>query len=266
MTLKSFLSRVFPPQSGTMLYVAMAAVLLICVALFFVLRALPPRARRAVIVVTTFVAGLFYAVEFFWKANADGENPLTFAVPTMGNVLNDLQGFALGLGVISLVRIHSKNVTRARPGWENSALLLTSMVIMAVAAIGFEDTLFFRSLFFDVYASFEATMFAILAFFITSAAYRAFRIRSAEATLMMLAALLVMLGQVPIGQYITSSIPEHGSFASLFRTDNISNWLLVTVNSPALRAISFGLGVGELAMALRIWLSLERGVYFEVKD
>jgi len=63
-------------------------------------------------------------------------------------------------------------------------------------------------------------------------------------------------------------VPATGasSFFSIFRTDSISNWLLVYVNSPALRAISFGLGVGELAMALRIWLSLERGVYFEVKD
>ena len=264
--IKSFLSRIFPPLEGTAFYAAIFAVLVISVLLFVVLRTLPPRARRAVIVVTTFIAGLFYAVEFFWPANADGENPLTFAVPTMGNVLNVLQGFALGLGVISLIRIHGKNVARTRAGWENSALLLGSMVLMAVAAIGFEDSLFFRSLFFDVYASFEATMFAILAFFITSAAFRAFRIRSAEATLMMLAALLVMLGQVPIGQYITAGLPEHGSYLSLLRTDNISNWLLTTVNSPALRAISFGLGVGELAMALRIWLSLERGVYFEVKD
>ena len=264
--MKSFLSKIFPPQQGAALYILMAVVFLVCLALFFVLRTLPPKARRAVIVVTTFIAGLFYAVEFFLPANKDGENALTFAVPTMGNVLNVLQGFALGLGVISLVRIHSRNVSRARPGWANSALLLSSMVLMATAALFFEDSLFFRSLFFDVYASFEATMFAILAFFITSAAFRAFRIRSAEATLMMLAALLVMLGQVPIGQYITSGLPEHGSYLSLLRTDNISNWLLTTVNSPALRAISFGLGVGELAMALRIWLSLERGVYFEVKD
>ncbi len=264
--IRSFLSQVFPPLRGTAFYVALLVVLVVSIAIFFVLKMLPPRGRRAVIVVTTFIAGLFYTVEFFWPANKDGENPLTFAVPTMGNVLNVLQGFALGLGVISLLRIHSKNLMKAKPGWENSALLLASMLIMAVAAIGFEDSLFFRSLFFDIYGTFEATMFAILAFFITSAAFRAFRIRSAEATLMMVAALLVMLGQVPIGQWITSGIPENGQFISIFRTDNISNWLLTTVNSPALRAISFGLGVGELAMALRIWLSLERGVYFEVKD
>jgi hypothetical protein len=185
----------------------------------------------------------------------------------MGNVLNVLQGFALGLGVISLIRIHGKNVLGQKTGWGNSLLLLISIVVMAVAGIGLgPDSLFFRSLFYDVYASLEATMFSMLAFYITSAAYRAFRMRSAEATLMMLAALLVMLGQIPVGQAITSGQPEQGSVLSSFRTESISNWLLTSVNSPALRAISFGLGVGELAMALRIWLSLERGAYFEVKD
>ena len=117
----------------------------------------------------------------------------------------------------------------------------------------------------DVLNSFDAAMFAILAFFITSAAYRAFRIRSLEATILMVAALLVMLGQVPIGQYITSGLPDKGSFLSVLRLDSISNFLLRSVNAPALRAVGFGLGLGELAIGLRIWLSLERGAYFEAK-
>src|SRR5687767_13090779 len=166
MTLKSLLSRIFPPQQGATLYVLLAVVALLCIGLFMLLRILPPRARRMVIVVTTFLAGLFYAVEFFWPAPKGGGNPLTFAVPTMGNVLNVLLGFALGLGVISLIRIHGKNVAGQKVGWENSLLLLISIVVMAVAGIGFgEDHIFFRSLFYDVYSSLEATMFAMLAFF-----------------------------------------------------------------------------------------------------
>src|SRR5438552_4462838 len=157
--LKRLMSRIFPPLHGFGFWIACIVVLLLCAGLFMVLRTLPPRARRAVIVVVTFVSGLFYAVEFFLPATKDQENVLTFAVPTFGNILNILQGFALGLGVISLFRIHGKNVVRQRPGWGNSAVLLVSIIVMAVAAIGFEKPeanpigrLFFRWLSYDVYA------------------------------------------------------------------------------------------------------------------
>ena len=39
-------------------------------------------------------------------------------------------------------------------------------------------------------------------------------------------------------------------------------WVLTAINAPVLRAIGFGLGLGQLAMAMRIWLSLERGTFF----
>lgn len=266
MNLQKLLISAFPAAKGPMIWIAPLLVIAGSVVLFFVLQSLPGRARKALIASLTFLAGLFYALEFFWPVRkGTDENFLTFAVPTVGNVINVLAAFTLGLGVFSLVRIHTGKVVKQREGWPNSAVLLISIVVMAVAGIQFENTLFFRSLFRDVLNSFDAAMFATLAFFIISAAYRAFRIKSAEATLLMVAALVVMLGQIPIGQYLTHWIPENGSFASIFRLDSISNWLLLTVNAPATRAIGFGLGIGGLAIALRLWLSLERGAFFEAK-
>ena len=49
---------------------------------------------------------------------------------------------------------------------------------------------------------------------------------------------------------------------SVLRIENFSYWVLSVVNMPVQRAIDFGLGLGALAMSLRIWLSLERGTYF----
>lgn len=116
-------------------------------------------------------------------------------------------------------------------------------------------------LFQGFYRNLEATMFSILAFYIASAAYRAFRVRSAEAGLMMATAVILMAGQVPLGMALTNWIPPDSSF-SLFRIENFSYWVLSVVNMPVQRAIDFGLGLGALAMSLRIWLSLERGSYF----
>ena len=98
-----------------------------------------------------------------------------------------------------------------------------------------------------LFSQLGAAMFSLLAFYIANAAYRSFRIRSKEAALMMLAALIVMLGQIPHGPlYISTELPA------------IRIWLLKNINTPVNRAIFFGSAIAGLAMSVRLWLSLER--------
>ena len=92
-----------------------------------------------------------------------------------------------------------------------------------------------------------SAMFSLLAFYIVTAAYRTFRIKSIEALAIMIPALLIMLGQIPHGPaYIYSGLPD------------IRTWLLKNLSSPAFRAIFFGSAIAGLAMAVRMWLSLEK--------
>lgn len=108
----------------------------------------------------------------------------------------------------------------------------------------------------------DAAMFSLIGFFILSAAYRAFRVRSIEASILMATALVVLLMFVPIALMLTNSL-DPNTFAGNFRIDSIGSWLLATINVPAIRAIDLGLGLGLLAMGLRIMLGLEKGVASE---
>jgi hypothetical protein len=79
---------------------------------------------------------------------------------------------------------------------------------------------------------------------------------------MMLTAGIIMLSLVPVGTWLTSWLPASGFISSL-RLENIGYWLLIWPNMAVQRAITFGVAVGSLAMGLRIWLSLEKGSFFD---
>jgi hypothetical protein len=95
----------------------------------------------------------------------------------------------------------------------------------------------------------EATVMALLGFYITYAAYRAFRIRSLEATVMMLSAAVVILGSDSFGGWVTG-----GHLTTCADFDNR------ILNSGMQRGLLLGIGVATIAACLRMMLGLERGV------
>jgi hypothetical protein len=265
------LSQLFQPQHGSRLIAYLIGALLaggVCTAL---LTQTPPRLRRPLITTITFLGGLFFALEFFWPVHpmptpkdpkAVG-NFLTPYVQPFGAISPVIQGFAVGLGVINLLQTHFK---RLRKGGENaftSLAFLLSMAVMLVFSLLQKshptsiNTNLYRLLFDGALQSLDATMFSIIAFYIVSAAYRAFRVRSVEASLLLITAVIVMLGQISVGIFLTHALPAN------LHVEVARSWILTVANAAATRAIAFGLGVGALAVALRIWLGLERGSYFE---
>ena len=109
----------------------------------------------------------------------------------------------------------------------------------------------YRLLYEGLFVPLGAAMFSLLAFYMATAAYRAFRVRSAESALMMTAAVVVMLGQIPFGIWIWSEFPE------------LRLWLLTVPNSAAFRGIALGSGVAGLVIAFRMWLSIESDSFME---
>jgi hypothetical protein len=104
----------------------------------------------------------------------------------------------------------------------------------------------FTWLFDNVVVPLDSTMFALLAFFMASAAYRTFRARTPEATVLLLVAVIVMVGRVPIGEMFSKHWPE------------VYQWFMMYPTIAAKRGIIFGVALGSIATSLRIILGIER--------
>lgn len=103
----------------------------------------------------------------------------------------------------------------------------------------------YNLLYRGLFVSLGASMFSLLGFYIAVAAYRAFRIQTVESGLMMAAAVVVMLGQIPFGLWLWDGFPE------------LRLWLLSVPSAAASRAIKIGAAVAGLVIAFRMWLSIE---------
>jgi hypothetical protein len=273
--------------------------LLIGVGLIFGLTTVPARLRAPIVGAVTFLAGLYFVMLRFWPEPVDYEKGVLprnavegvgFWLNDAGGVINDstqvISSFLLGLGIYSLLRVHVRRFAKFQKDWGFSFTLLASMVLMI--GFGYADynskqggrgvllddpanwtvVNYGRDFLFDgLLQQMDAAMFSLIAFYILSAAYRAFRIRSVEATILLGTALLVMLSLMGVVVYlwdsaVTSMVGEPGQNPLLdnLRLSEISRWLRSTFQTSSLRGIAFGVGIGALAMGLRLWLSLERGL------
>ncbi|HEY3415242.1 MAG TPA: hypothetical protein VGM23_00030 [Armatimonadota bacterium] len=243
------------------------------VVVMLLLHRLPPQGKKWLTIVCTFVAGLYFLLEFLIPAHKLPDGSMgNFITPTTGPVSNYVQYifmWMLGLGIISLGIVHGRRLLKRLPGWHNSlaffvaAISITVVGFMTNAGVAGPKAVqaTYDTLFVGFFSNLDSAVFALLAFYIASAAYRAFRVRTVEAGLLMASALLVMLGLVSVGVMLTSGIPI-GSPWAFFRLERLSVWILSVVNMPGQRAVAIGVAVGSLAMAMRLWLSLERGTFF----
>ena len=170
--------------------------------------------------------------------------------------------FAAIMGFISILRHHTIKVIRKSKNWQYSTVTIICVLIMIISALisGREKGTFFSKMFLHVFISINATMFSLLGFYIASAAYRAFRARSAQATALLLAAVLVMLGRVPIGETISFWSNWNIPFTStpIPSLVDIANWIMNVPNMASKRAIMLGVALGIMLMSLKIILGIER--------
>ena len=211
--------------------------------------------KKTIPLTLIFIAGVLGVISFV----IPHQSYQTYDEWLRNDLLRVLSAFALVLALGSLLRVHADKIRRKRENWEYSYMLLIAFGISAtiglfggVAGEGILPTAIgsfqydIQTLYENIVIPLASSMFALLAFFMASAAYRAFRIRSVEATLLLSAAFIVMIGVLPLGYSISKHLPA------------FVQWILNVPNVAGQRGIVLGIALGVVATSLKIILGIER--------
>tara|TARA_Y100001968_G_scaffold318479_1_gene348742 strand:+ start:198 stop:1253 length:1056 start_codon:yes stop_codon:yes gene_type:complete len=184
----------------------------------------------------------------------------------------------------------------------NKEISLASMVKYRIsehpwgAHVNLKGSLF-SWMFFTIFTPLSATMFALLAFFVASASYRAFRIRNFEATLLLVSGIILMLGRVPAGElipwWIILTMLVFGFFAliapfiknknvlfysiistmlisyilgyylnwkelNILKITTLQNWIYSYPTTAGSRALMIGIALGIIGTSFRIIIGKEK--------
>lgn len=219
--------------------------------------------RTIVPVIVAFLAGFVMIVSFFFSPERTFLGRIESEVLVWVTIVG---GFTLLLGVVSITRVNWQAVRTKKRGWVYNLFTLLSIFVMAIPAIlpaswsplfGDAEGSIYDWLFFHVDYPMMATMFAMLAFYIASAAYRAFRARNPEATLLLVTATLVMLWRIPMGEAFLIGVGDTLLFGYSL-PESINTYIMNGANLAVQRGILIGAALGAASISLRIMLGIER--------
>jgi hypothetical protein len=194
--------------------------------------------KRSVATAIAIGVGLFVLLDFFVQNAFIGT--LKFVFVRWAIIV---AGFAMVLGFFNVLIVHLNKIVRFKQGWFYSIFLILTMMIVLVLGLieGPQGSLTSR-MFQYVLFPLQATIFSLLAFFVASAAYRAFRLRSWESALLVITGVIVLLGQVPLWGALTT----------------FKEWILGVPSMASARGILLGVALGTVATGLRVLLGIDR--------
>ena len=217
--------------------------------------------RRQVPVLICGVVGFLLVIQFFVPHQISED-----FLDKSNDWFRILTVFAFVIGVGSLIRVHAHRISRGSEDWKYSIVIFAGILIMPLTVLidsirsgGFViDGTWFEWFFINFYVPLDATMFSLLAFFIASAAYRSFRARTLDATLLLLAGIALMIANAPFGNIFWDATLGKFPFLPDGFPTILGDWILKVPGMAAKRAILIGLALGAISQSLRILLGLDR--------
>jgi hypothetical protein len=201
--------------------------------------------RREIPIAVCFLTGLSFILEYFIPHQ--NVRPI---FETFRQWAIIVIAFAYVLGISNIVRINYHVIQKKGRDWIYKIVLVLGLFFMIFVGIVTpgkigEGTIFYW-VYINAYYPLQATMFALLAFFIASAAFRAFRVRTFQASLLAVTAILVMIGRVPVGEKLWAGFPD------------FVEWIMNVPQLAGKRAIMIGAALGAISTALKVLVGLER--------
>lgn len=192
-----------------------------------------------------------------------------------------LAAIAFILGGGNLLKLHLRKVSDRVRGWGYSVVVLASFLVTLLVCLGkigvppsaqfpaFAWSGAYREigspfwfLFQYAFQPLTATMFAMLAFYIASAAFRAFRAKNLEAILLLGTAFIILLGRTAAGVALTNWIDpqvwEGFRYFTGLRIENLAVYIMSVFNTAGNRAIMIGIALGIVATSLKVLVGMDR--------
>ncbi|MCJ7619255.1 MAG: hypothetical protein MUP64_03445 [Anaerolineae bacterium] len=154
--------------------------------------------------------------------------------------------FALLLGLVNVLMVHVRRIIRREGGWIYSIALVSIALIVIIAGIPGPESAGVGWIFDHIQFPLQAATFSLLAFFVATAAYRGLRVRSLEALAFVLTAVVVLIGQVPVGRYLGEFVPA------------LKDWILNVPSTAGVRGIIIGVALGTIATGVRVLMGFDR--------
>ncbi len=155
--------------------------------------------------------------------------------------------FTLIVGIVGFI-LNSVKEMKEKSDRPYKVASLAGLFIMPIIAMiwGVRADTPFMWVFENVQVPLQATVFALLAFFVASASFRGFRARSFPAAVLLGSAIIILISR--------SSIPgiDYGYLGEF------AEWLRSNPAMAARRGILIGIGLGSITTSLRIILGIER--------
>jgi len=204
--------------------------------------------RIEIPIALTIIATLLQVLPYYFNIPA-----LQSAASTASNAVLLIVACATFVGVISILQVHGKRIQRRSEGWPFSVLVFVFCATMVLTGLPFAEyglgssNTIFNWIFTNIQTPLGGTMYSILAFFITSAAVRAFKARNIEAAIVLVSGTLMVMGNAPL---FTNAVPVLA---------DISLWIRNIPNMATMRGVMIGAALGAIALAVRTLMGIERG-------
>jgi hypothetical protein len=226
--------------------------------------------KRTVPLFITAIGGFVLILAFFIPRTQDwGEKAAIW--------FDILAAIAFVLGGGNLLKIHLKKISDRRQGWAYSGVTLVAFLAtltVGLLKLGVTPNEQFPQYgrlagnYLEIGGAFwwfyeyafkplTATMFAMLAFYVASAAFRAFRAKNFEAILLLGTAFIILLGRTYAGVWLTSFLAEDGPLRGA-RLENLTVTIMKVFVTAGNRAIMIGIALGIASTSLKVLLGVDR--------